>query len=112
MITDLRLGMSSDSSKTQEPGVYVMESAAKAKQTGRKHKKSGIYVKQAKATARAIAGIAELTGKLNNETRAVCYQGEPVVCMVQAKMPTCVPVAEFNKKFNNEVESNQHEEIA
>ena len=55
MITDLRLAMSSVSQKSQEPSVYVMEAAAKAKKIGRKHAKPAFYVVQAKTTARAIA---------------------------------------------------------
>ena len=112
MITDLRLAMSSVSQKSQEPGVYVMESAAKAKKAGRKQDEPGFYVVQAKMTARAIAGTAELNGAFNNETRAVCIQDEPGVYVVQAKMPTSALVVELNGEFNNVAESSQREENA
>ena len=112
MITDLHLAMSSVSQKSQEPGVYVMESAAKANKAVRKQDEPGFYVVQAKTTARAIAGTAELNGEFNNETRAVCKQDEPGVYVVQAKTPTCALAVELNGEFNNEAEGSQREESA
>ena len=79
MITDLHLAMSSVSQKSPEPGVYMMQSAAEAKNAVREQKVPGFYVVQAKMTAPAIAGTAELNGAFNNETRAVCIQDEPGV---------------------------------
>ena len=102
--------MSSVKQKSQEPGVYVMQSVAKAKRIGRKQEKPGCYVVQAKRTANAIAGTTELIGDFSIESGAVRRQDEPGIYVVQAKTPTCALVWELDKELNNGAASSQYQE--
>ena len=104
--------MHSVSQKSEEPGVYVMQSALEANNALRERKEPGIYVMQAQMTELAIAGTAELNGAFKNESSAVCTQKEPGAYVMVAKMSTSALFFELTEEFNNVAESSQREENA